>query len=85
SDPLQSATRTPLPDSQFALLLSLTVIISLLLVGAVLWWQRSEFCAPRSFSPLGDGALKESQDPLLLSRLPGVHEHKDGAQNGSRH
>ncbi|XP_058640108.1 low-density lipoprotein receptor-related protein 8 isoform X1 [Onychostoma macrolepis] len=85
NDLLQSETRTPFPDSQFAWLLSLTVIISLLLVGAVLWRQRSELCAPRSLSPLGDETLKESQDPLLLSRLPVIHEHKDGTQNGSTH
>ncbi|KAI2661858.1 Very low-density lipoprotein receptor [Labeo rohita] len=66
-------------------LLQPAVIISLLLVGAVLWWQRSEFCASRSLSPLGDETFKESQDPLLLSRLPVVHEHKDGAQNSSTH
>ncbi|XP_016357422.1 low-density lipoprotein receptor-like [Sinocyclocheilus anshuiensis] len=85
SDPLQSKTRTSLPDSQFAWLLSLTVIISLLLVGALLWRQRSEFCASRSHSPLGEVTLKESQDPLLISRLPIVHEHKDGTQSGSAH
>uniref|UniRef100_A0A673HRK1 Very low-density lipoprotein receptor-like n=2 Tax=Sinocyclocheilus rhinocerous TaxID=307959 RepID=A0A673HRK1_9TELE len=88
NDLLQSETRTPFPDSQFAWLFSLTVIISLLLVGAVLWRQRSEFCAPRSLS-LGDETLKESQDPLLLSRLPVIHERKgratDGTQNGSTH
>lgn len=56
--------------------LRLLVIISLLLVGAVLWRQRSELCAPRSLYPLGEVMLKESQDPLLLSRLPIVHEHK---------
>ncbi|XP_067270309.1 low-density lipoprotein receptor-related protein 8-like isoform X2 [Pseudorasbora parva] len=82
-DPLQSETRTPLPDSPFPWILSLTVITSLLLVGAVLWRQRSEFCAPRSLSLLGDVTLKESQDPLLLSKLPVVHEHKDDTQNGS--
>ncbi|XP_016146007.1 low-density lipoprotein receptor-related protein 8-like [Sinocyclocheilus grahami] len=88
NDLLQSETRTPFPDSQFAWLFSLTVIISLLLVGAVLWRQRSEFCAPRSLS-LGDETLKESQDPLLLSRLAVIHEHKvratDGTHNGSTH
>ncbi|KAK7136165.1 hypothetical protein R3I94_014727 [Phoxinus phoxinus] len=82
-DLLQSGTGTPLPDSAFPWILSLTVIISLLLVGVVLWWQRSEFGAPRSLSLLGDVTLKESQDPLLLSKLPVVHEHKGGTQNGS--
>ncbi|XP_067250641.1 very low-density lipoprotein receptor-like [Chanodichthys erythropterus] len=82
-DPLQSETRRLLPDSPFPWILSLTVIISLLLVGVVLWRQRSEFCTPRSLSLLGDVTLKESQDPLLLSKLPVVHEHKVGTQNGS--
>ncbi|XP_043103911.1 low-density lipoprotein receptor-related protein 8-like isoform X2 [Puntigrus tetrazona] len=76
NDVLQSETRKTFPVSQFAWLLSLTVIVSLLLVGAVIWQQRSEFCAPRSMSHLGDETLKESQDPLLLSRLPVIHENK---------
>lgn len=73
---LPSETKTALPDSQFTLMLTLIVVLSVLLFGLVLWWQRSEFCAHRSVSLLGDLTLKESQDPLLLSSLPVVHEHQ---------
>ncbi|XP_051964889.1 low-density lipoprotein receptor-related protein 8-like isoform X2 [Xyrauchen texanus] len=73
----KSETRGQLPISPFTLIFSLTVILCILLVGAVLWWQRAEFRGPHSFS-LGGVSLKESQDPLLLAGLSAVHERKDG-------
>ncbi|XP_056319930.1 low-density lipoprotein receptor-related protein 8-like isoform X1 [Danio aesculapii] len=84
-DLLPSETKTALPDSQFTLMLTMiAVVLSVLLFGLVLWWQRSEFCAHRSVSLLGDVTLKESQDPLLLSSLPGVHEHQTLSSNSTQ-
>ncbi|XP_028818867.1 low-density lipoprotein receptor-related protein 8-like isoform X2 [Denticeps clupeoides] len=57
------------PDASFSWILALIVFFSVILVGLVSWWWRSEFGLPR---PLGlHGDLKESQDPLML---PGQHE-----------
>ncbi|XP_056585509.1 low-density lipoprotein receptor-related protein 8-like [Triplophysa dalaica] len=75
-------TKTTLTDSAFAWILFLTAFLSLLLVGAVICWRRSEFDIHRSLSLIGHISFKESQDPLLVTGPPMVHEHKDSTQSG---
>ncbi|XP_062306137.1 low-density lipoprotein receptor-like [Osmerus eperlanus] len=53
-----------LSDHTFAGLLAVIVLLSVLLVGLILWWWREEFSPSRTLI-LQDFSLKESQDPLI--------------------
>uniref|UniRef100_UPI003AAC17C3 low-density lipoprotein receptor-like n=1 Tax=Centroberyx gerrardi TaxID=166262 RepID=UPI003AAC17C3 len=61
-----------LPDPAFAGILSLTVFLSVLLVGVALWWWREEFMPSRTLT-LQSFSLKESQDPLIQGPPMGPH------------
>lgn len=52
-------------DSTFAGLLAVTIFLSFLLMGLVIWWCREEGRLPKGFT-VQSFSLKESRDPLIL-------------------
>ncbi|XP_042337393.1 low-density lipoprotein receptor-related protein 8-like [Plectropomus leopardus] len=69
SQEIPSISRTvpvsTLSDPTFAGILSLTMFLSVLLVGMALWWWREEFMTSRSLTEQSF-SLKESQDLLII-------------------
>ncbi|KAM4629850.1 low-density lipoprotein receptor-like [Polymixia lowei] len=61
-----------LSDPTFAGILSLTVFLSVLLVGTALWWWREEL-GPSGSITLQRFSLKESRDPLIQEPARGPH------------
>ncbi|KAM8875172.1 low-density lipoprotein receptor-related protein 8-like isoform 2-T2 [Spinachia spinachia] len=71
TESLRESSRTL--DATFPGILSLTVFLSVLLVGVAVWWWREEFRPSRALTEQSF-SLKESQDPLITQ---GPHTHPD--------
>ncbi|XP_044056531.1 low-density lipoprotein receptor-related protein 8-like isoform X2 [Siniperca chuatsi] len=65
----RSVPASTLSGPTFAGILSLSLFLSVLLVGMALWWWREEFRPSRSLTEQSF-SLKESQDPLIIQEPP---------------